>query len=114
MSFNNAPQEVPKQQPMQYAPQGSPQLQPMQYAPQGSPQQQPMQYVPQGYPQQQPMYYPAQPMMNPQACPPHDFRKTGNWDTFDILACIFLCPWNFCCCPPGQRDERCQKCGLKN
>ena len=43
----------------------------------------------------------------------HDFKKTGNWDVFDILACVFCCPFNFCCCPPGNREERCARCGTK-
>ena len=90
------------------------------------PQQVPLQQVPQSYPQD-PQQYPQQYPQNPQVpqqqlppCPPHAFQKTGRWDIFDIITCIFCCPFNFCCCPPGyyfpfsigDREERCAKCGL--
>ncbi len=43
----------------------------------------------------------------------HDFHVTGEWDILDVILCVFFCPCNFCCCPPGQRAQKCVKCGLK-
>ena len=52
--------------------------------------------------QQNPQYphFPQNPQYQQQCM--HDFKKTGNRDVFDLIACVFCCTFNFCCCPPGK------------
>ncbi|KAI8823786.1 uncharacterized protein EV422DRAFT_522355 [Fimicolochytrium jonesii] len=100
----------PAMQMQQYPPQQQP------YAPTG----QPIVYAqPAAYPPQQPAYaadgtpLPPQQIIYVSAGCQHDFVKTGDWTAMDWVLCIFFCPFNFCCCPPGNQ-EKCRKCGMNN